>query len=130
MFDQLPYVTELNNLTLKDVTRNGITDSKTLKKSFLVTGILDDIIQDSLDIITRDGNFNNVGIRMVLNLKEPNLMKKTNPVELVFKDKAKFDTQNPIISELFNQNPKTITMNLLLHIDLLYQTLIQTSKKV
>ena len=130
MFDQLPYVTELNNLTLKDVTRNGITDSKTLKKSFLVTGILDDIVQDSLDIITRDGNFNNVGIRLVLNLKGPNLMKKPNPVELVFKDKAKFDTQNPVISELFNQNPKTITMNLLLHIDLLHQTLIQTSKKV
>ena len=130
MFDQLPYVTELNNLTLKDVTRNGITDSKTLKKSFLVTGILDDIVQDSLDIITRDGNFNNVGIRLVLNLKGPNLMKKPNPVELVFKDKAKFDTQNPVISELFNQNPKTITMNFLLHIDLLHQTLIQTSKKV
>ena len=130
MFDQLPYVTELNNLTLKDVTRNGITDSKTLKKSFLATGILDDIVQDSLDIITRDGNFNNVGIRLVLNLKGPNLMKKPNPVKLVFKDKAKFDTQNPVISELFNQNPKTITMNLLLHIDLLHQTLIQTSKKV
>ena len=130
MFDQLPYVTELNNLTLKDVTRNGITHSKTLKKSFLATGILDDIVQNSLDIITRDGNFNNVGIRLVLNLKGPNLMKKPNPVELVFKDKAKFDTQNPVISELFNQNPKTITMNLLLHIDLLHQTLIQTSKKV
>ena len=88
------------------MVRNGIIDSKTLQKYLLATGILEDGIQDSLDMITTDGDFNNAGIHRVLNLKEPNLMKKTNPVELVFKDKAKFDTQNPVISELLKQTQK------------------------
>ena len=30
-------------------------------------------------------------------------MKKSNPIVVVFKDKAKFDTQNPIISTLLTQ---------------------------
>ena len=96
MFYQLPYIAELNTPTLKDVERNGINDSKTLQKYLLVAGILEDEIKDSLDMITTDGDFNNAGIHRVLDLKEPNLMKKSNPVELVFKDKTKFDTQNPV----------------------------------
>ena len=78
LFDQLPCVTELNNPTLKDVIRNGITDGKTLQKYLLAIGILEDSIQDSLDIITTDGDFINAGICRALDLKEPNLMKK-NP---------------------------------------------------
>ena len=27
-------------------------------------------------------------------------MKKTNPIDVVFRDKAKFDTQNPVIKDL------------------------------
>ena len=30
-------------------------------------------------------------------------MKKTNPIDVVFRDKAKFDTQNPVINKLLSQ---------------------------
>ena len=30
-------------------------------------------------------------------------MKKSNPIDVVFKDKTKFDTQNPIIGTLLTQ---------------------------
>ena len=107
LFDQLPYVEELNNPTLKDVIRNGITNSKTLQKYLLTMSILEDSIEHSLDMITTDGDFNNAGIPRVFYLKEPNLMKKkTYPVELVFQDNARFETQNPIISKLLKQTQK------------------------
>ena len=78
LFDQLSCVTELNNPMLKDVIRNGITDSKTLQKYLLAIVILEDSIQDSLDMITTDGDFINAGICKILDLKEPNLMEKKN----------------------------------------------------
>ena len=78
LFGQLPYVEELNNPTLKDVIRNGITNSKTLQKYLLTMSILEDSIEHSLDMITTDGDFNNAGISRVFYLKEPNLMKKEN----------------------------------------------------
>ena len=39
-------------------------------------------------------------LRRALNTKYPSVMKKSNPTDVVFKDKTKFDTQNPIISTL------------------------------
>ena len=66
------------------MVRNGIIDSKTLQKYVLATGILEDGIQDSLDMITTDGDLNNAGIHRVLDLKEPNLMKKNKSCRVSF----------------------------------------------
>ena len=60
-------------------------------------------MQDSLNMIVMVGDFNNVGRCRTLDLKKANLIKRTNPVELFFKDKAKFDTQNPIIGKLLKE---------------------------
>ena len=49
-------------------------------------------------MIVTDGKSNNAGIRRALDTKYPTIMKKPNPIDLVFRDKAKFDTQNPVIS--------------------------------
>ena len=48
-------------------------------------------------MIVTDGKFNNVGIRRVLDMKYLSIMKKTKPD---VKDKAKFDTQGPVIGNL------------------------------
>ena len=53
-----------------------------------------------------DGNFNNASIRRASDTKYPSVMKKPNPIDFVFKDKAKFDVQNPIIGLLFEQITK------------------------
>ena len=106
LFHQLPHTPELKNPTLKEVMRNGLVNNLTLQKYLLAKGILKDSIQDSLDMIVRDTDFNNARICRALDLKEPNLMKKTNPVELVFKDKAKFDTQILIVGELLKETQK------------------------
>ena len=54
-------------------------------------------------MILTDGKFNNGGSRRALDTKHPTVMKKSNPICVVFKDKAKFDTLNPVIDKLLSQ---------------------------
>ena len=69
----------------------------------MATGLLQDSIQQSLDMVVTDGFFNNAAVRRELDQKYPTLMKKPNPVNVIFKDKAHFAVQNPIISSLAAQ---------------------------
>ena len=98
LFDQLPYLSHLENPVIKDVIKDDIIDNLSLQKYLLATGLLKDSIHDSLDMIVTDGKFNDVSVRRALDTKYPSVMKKSNPTDVVFKDKAKFDMQNPIIS--------------------------------
>ena len=50
-----------------------------------------------------DGEFNNAGIRCVLDQKFPTTMDKPTAANFMFQDKAKFDIQNPVIGSLYNQ---------------------------
>ena len=54
-------------------------------------------------MIVTDGGFNDASICRSLDTKYPNVMKKSNPIYAVFKDKAKFDVQNPIGGSLIAQ---------------------------
>ena len=101
LFDHLPC--HLENPAIKDVIKAGIVDSLSLQKYLLVTELLKDSIQDSLDKIVTDGKLNDVSVRRALDTKYLSVMKKSNPVDVVFKDKAKFDPQNPIIDTLLTQ---------------------------
>ena len=39
----------------------------------------------------------------MLDTKYPSVMKKSNPTNIIFKDKVKLDTQNPIVEALLTQ---------------------------
>ena len=92
MFDQLPYSAHLENPTIPDVVNNKINDKETLQKHLLAQGVLESSIQDSLDmIVVDDGKLSNVAVCRELDLKMPNVMKKPDPVEYIFKDIAKFN---------------------------------------
>ena len=54
-------------------------------------------------MIVTDGKLNNAGIRRALDTKYPTVMEKPNPINVVFKDKAKIDTQNPVTGKLLSQ---------------------------
>ena len=70
----------------------------------MATGILKSSIQDSLDMIVNDdGKLSDATVCRQLDLKIPGVMKKSNTVDYVFKDIAKFDTQNPIVGDLLKQ---------------------------
>ena len=103
MFNHLPDLGYLGNPAIKDVVRGSVIDNIALQKYLLVTGLLKDSIQNSLDMIVTNGKFNNAGIRRALDTKYPTIMRKPNAIDVVFKDKAKFDTQNPVIGKLLSQ---------------------------
>ena len=68
----------------------------------MATGLLQDSIQQSLDMVVTDVFFNNAAVRRELDRNYPTLRKKPNPVNVIFKDKEHFDIQIPIISSLNN----------------------------
>ena len=111
LFAKLPYITNLKDPAIDDVVKGGNVDALALQKYILVTGLLEDVIQDNLNMIVTDGQFNNASICRALDTKYPSVMKKHNPIDYVFKDKAKFDVQNPVVGSLFaqvNENKKKI----------------------
>lgn len=65
----------------------------------MATSLLKDSIQDSLNmIVSDDGKLSDAALRRELDTKFPSIMCKPIPIDAVFKDQAKFDTQNPVIS--------------------------------
>ena len=57
LFEQLPYLAQLDNPAIADVVKNGIVDNIALQKYLMVTGLLINSIQDSLNmIVSDDGN--------------------------------------------------------------------------
>ena len=103
LFNHLPYLSHLENSAIKDAVRDGVVDDIASQKYFLATGLLKDSIQNSLDMIVTDGKCNNAGIRRALDTKYSTIITKPNPIDVAFKDKAKFDTQNPVIGKLLSQ---------------------------
>ena len=91
LFDKLPYLTQSKNPTLNNIIENSTIDNLELQKYLLATGLLKDDIQQSLDMIVTDGGFNDAVMRRELDLKYPSIMKKPDPIDIVFKDKEKFD---------------------------------------
>ena len=54
-------------------------------------------------MIVTDGKFNDGSVRRAPYTKYMSVMKKSNPTDVVFEDKAKFDMQNPVIGTLLTQ---------------------------
>ena len=106
LFGKLPFVTKLDNPAIENVVNGNEADDLSVQKFLLATDLLQDSVQESLNMIVTDGNFNNASIRRALDTKYPSVMKKPNPIDFVLKDKAKFDVQNSIIGLLFEQITK------------------------
>ena len=66
LFDKLPYIAQLNNPAIDDVIQGKKNNDLSIQKFILATDLIQDTIQDNLDMIATDGDFNNAGIRRVL----------------------------------------------------------------
>ena len=103
LFNKLPYIAQLNNPAIVDVVCGKKTDDISIQKFLLATDLLQDTIQDNLDLIVTDGDFNDASVRRALDIKFPPVMKKPTVTNFMFRDKAKFDIQNPVIGTLYGQ---------------------------
>ena len=102
LFDKLPYVAQLNNPAIDNVVKGKQNDDLSIQKFLVATDLLEDAIQDNLDMIVTDGEFNDPGVRRALDTKLPSIMHKPTATNFMFRDKAKFDIQNPVIGTLYN----------------------------
>ena len=103
LFNKLPYIVQLNNPVIDDVVRGKKSDDISIQKFLLATDLLQDTIQDNLDMVVTDGDFNDASVRRALDTKFPSVMKKPTAINFMFRDKAKFDIQNPVIGTLYGQ---------------------------
>ena len=103
LFDKLPYIAHLDNPAIDNVVKGNKVDDLALQKYLLAVDLIQDAIQENLNMIVTDGSFKNASIRRTLDTKYPSVMKKSNPIDIVFKDKALFDVQNPIVGSLVVQ---------------------------
>ena len=103
LFDKLPFVAQLNNPAIDNVVKGKQKDDLSIQKFLLATDLLEDTIQNNLDMIITDGEFNDAGVRRALDTKFPSIMHKPTVTNFMFRDKAKFDIQNPVIGSLYNQ---------------------------
>ena len=103
LFDDLPFVAQLNNAAIENVIKGKENDDISIQKFLLATGLLEDTIQNNLDMIVTDNEFNNAGVRRALDQKYPTIMGKPTATSFIFKDKAKFDIQNPIIGTAYSE---------------------------
>lgn len=82
LFDQLPYMSHLENPEIFDVVKNGIVGDSSLQQYFLVNGILKDSIQDSLDmIVSSNGKLSNAAVRRQIDTKFPSVIRKPKPIK-------------------------------------------------
>ena len=103
LFNKLLYIVQLNNPAIDDVVRGKKTDDISIQKFLLATDLLPDTIQNNLDMIVTDGDFNNASVRRALDNKFSSIMKKPTVTNFMFRDKAKFDIQNSVIGTLYGQ---------------------------
>ena len=103
LFDKLPYMAQLNNPAIDDVVKGKKNDDLSIQKFLLATDLLEDAIQNNLDMIVTDGEFNDADVRRALDTKFPSVMNKPTATNFMFRDKAKFDIQNPVLGSIYNQ---------------------------
>ena len=103
LFGKLPFAAQLNNPAIDDVVNGKKNDDLSIQKFLLATDLLENEIQDNLDMIVTDREFNDADVRRALDTKFPSVMKKPTANNFMFRDKAKFDVQNPVIGSIYNQ---------------------------
>ena len=81
-----------------------MNNRKSVQKFLLATDDLNNSMQESFNYVVTDRKLNNASVCHLLDPKLcKNVMQNPNPLDLVFRDIAKFDTQNPIVGDLLKQ---------------------------
>ena len=95
LFAHLPYIANLQD----PILQNRVED--------LATEFLGRTLEDSLELTVSHGKLNEgTKVRHLSELKDPKykyFRQNNNPLDVVYREKAKFDVQNPIIGDLLKE---------------------------
>ena len=107
ILEHLPYLANVKDLIFKNKVENLLKNREDLQSYLLATEDLNKSIDDSFQLAVTHGKLNDESaVRHVSERDNPkyNFFKKNdNPLDVVYREQAKFDVQNPVIGSLLNQ---------------------------
>ena len=103
----LPYISNLQDPILQNRVEDLLKNREDLQNYLLATEFLNTTLEDSLELAVSHGKLNEGSkVRHLSELNDPKykyFRQNNNPLDVVYKEKAKFDVQNPIIGDLLKE---------------------------
>ena len=107
LFAHLPYIANLQDPILQNRVEDLLKNREDLQKYLLANEFLGKTLEDSLELAVSNGKLNEgTKVRHLSELNDPKykyFRQNNNPLDIVYRDKAKFDVQNPIIGDLLKE---------------------------
>ena len=107
LFAHLPYIANLKDLILQNKVEGLLKNREDLQNYLLATEFLGKTLEDSLQLAVSHGKLNEgTKVRHLSELNDPKykyFRQTNNPLDVVYREKAKFDVQNPIIGDLLKE---------------------------
>ena len=107
LFAHLLYIANLQDPVLQNKVEDLLKNNEDLQKYLLVTEYLGKTLEDSLELAVSHGKLNEgTKVRHLSELNDPKykyFQQNNSPLDVVYRDKAKFDVQNPIIGVLLKK---------------------------
>ena len=107
LFAHLPYIANLKDPILQKRGKDLLKNRKDLQNYLLATEHLGTTLEDSLQLAVSHGKLNEgTKVRHLSELNDPKykyFRQNNNPLDVVYREKAKFDVQNPIIGNLLKE---------------------------
>ena len=111
LFVHLPYIANLQDPILQNRVEDLQRNREDLQNYLLATEFLGRTLEDSLELAVSYGKLNEgTKVRHLSELNDPKykyFRQNNNPLDVVYREKAKFDVQNPIIGDLLKEINKS-----------------------
>ena len=103
----LPCIANLQDPILQNRVEDLLKNREDLQNYLLATEFLNTTLEDSLELAVSHGKLNEgTKVRHLSELNDPKykyFRQNDNPLDVVYREKAKFDVQNPIIGDLLKE---------------------------
>ena len=107
LFAALPHLAKLKDPILENKIEDLLKNREDLENYLLATEDLNKTIEESLQLAVSHGKLNDeAAVRHVSQRDDPTysyFRKNDNPLDIVYKQQAKVDVQNPVIGSLLKQ---------------------------
>ena len=107
LFAHLPYIANLKDPILQNRVEDLLKNREDLQNYLLATEFLGTTLEDSLQLAVSHSKLNEgTKVRNLSELNDPKykyFRQNNNPLDVVYRGKAKFDVQNPIIGDLLKE---------------------------
>ena len=107
LFAHLPYIANLKDPILQNRVEDLLKNREDLQNYLLATEFLGTTLEDSFQLAVSHGKLNDgTKVRHLSELNDPKykyFRQNNNLLDVVYREKAKFDVQNPIIGDLLKE---------------------------